>query len=57
MSDAKVFIDMAPKRDKKCCSNCIDFMLWGVGSGICHRTGKDKYQTNSCKHFKNKNEK
>ena len=45
----KIFYEIAPKKDKKCCANCKLFSLWGVSMGCCGRTGKDKMQTQWCK--------
>ena len=42
-------IDIAPQKDKKCCNNCKRFNLWGVSTGTCGRTGKDKLMTQWCK--------
>lgn len=37
---------------KKPCKHCKRFMLWGVNTGLCDKTGEDMQTWDSCKYFK-----
>jgi len=51
---SKVHISMRPDKNKKCCSNCQHFGLWGISTGWCVKWNRDKmvYEGKYCKNFK-----
>ena len=53
--DVRVYIDMAPPKKEKCCSNCSNFYWWGVSLGMCMiaKGNVDKLRTQGiyCKKF------
>jgi len=53
------FIDIAPKGDKKVCSNCKHFSTFGVVTGVCMNIVRLTYKQNtqSCKKFEFKTKK
>ena len=42
MKKTKVFIDISPAKNKRVCSNCIHFNRFGVVSGLCMLTRRNK---------------
>lgn len=50
---SKVFIDIAPSKDKKVCGNCKHLIIWGVSTGMCMNRKKptDKMLTQTCNRF------
>jgi len=51
----KVFIDVSPGKDKKCCQNCIQFGKFGVHLGWCAIKETEMLDSQKCRHFENEN--
>ena len=40
------------KGQKKPCKWCKHFLLWGIGTGYCGKTGMDMMSWDHCKYYK-----
>jgi hypothetical protein len=49
--EVKVFIDIAPSKDKKVCSNCSYWLKWGTHTGTCDGSEEDTDQNDTCDSF------
>ena len=52
LAETKIFYEIAPKNDKRCCANCKAFTPWGVSTGYCSENHTDNLAShNVCKRF------